>query len=183
MNENIPCRSAKSRRASFGRHLCVSVCVCVRLYSTICVSSVRKRSWCRVCVCVCFSPYRNLRCVSSVSSWYSRWLPPPKGHLSMCVWVCVSSPWSVTLTWNYMAVSLRVSVWIQCPSDNDRHSIFLSVNRQFSAVKHWPVELSVHLYLSYCCYWNYTFKSPPEGLMKNKSESSREWTVLNPCVE
>lgn len=180
MNENIPCRSAKSRRASFGRHLCVSVCVCASVQHYMCKQCKEKELMSCVCVSV-LTGISGVCHLCQVDIHDDSLLL--KDHLSMCVWVCVSSPWSVTLTWNYMAVSLRVSVWIQCPSDNDRHSIFLSVNRQFSAVKHWPVELSVHLYLSYCCYWNYTFKSPPEGLMKNKSESSREWTVLNPCVE
>lgn len=88
MNENIPCRSAKSRRASFGRHLCVSVCVCASVQHYMCKQCKEKE----LMSCVCFSPYRNLRCVSSVSSWYSRWLPPPKRPpVNVCVSVCVVS--------------------------------------------------------------------------------------------
>lgn len=124
MNENIPCRSAKSRRASFGRHLCVSVCVCASVQHYMCKQCKEKELMSCVCVSV-LTGISGVCHLCQVDIHDDSLLL--KDHLSMCVWVCVSSPWSVTLTWNYMAVSLRVSVWIQCPSDNDRHSIFLSV--------------------------------------------------------
>lgn len=52
MNENIPCRSAKSRRASFGRHLCVSVCVCASVQHYMCKQCKEKELMSCVCVSV-----------------------------------------------------------------------------------------------------------------------------------
>jgi len=132
--KNIPCRSAKSHRASFlvRYEVCVwvRVCVCavnVRLCGSISVNVIVQERCCAivrshvcVCVCMCVSvcaflhiSERDLRCVCRM--WpaviYSDSLPlrmPPGQCVHVCVRVCVSCQpcgyVNITQTWKYTTI-------------------------------------------------------------------------------